>query len=245
MRGGRLRGIGRVSGWIAGLTALAAAGVLFSFFLVLKIGARTSQVRVPDFTGRTEADAAAMARSVDLRLEVTQQRHDPGVASGRILQQVPAAGTPVRRGRKVQLAISLGGRTLTVPRIVGQAARKVEIELAHGDLVPGDEARAPSRDVAAGIVVAQVPPAGVPVVPGTRIHRLVSAGREAPRWVMPDLEGRSLALVEGWTTMSGLRKGTVRRVDAPGRSAGTIVGQLPLAGHPVSSRDVIELTVAR
>jgi beta-lactam-binding protein with PASTA domain len=61
---------------------------------------------------------------------------------------------------------------------------------------------------------------------------------------MPDLVGRPLSEVERWIEISGFRRGAIRRIAAAGAPE-TIVGQLPPAGHPISSKGVIELTVAR
>ena len=80
---------------------------------------------------------------------------------------------------------------------------------------------------------------------GMRVHLLVSSGPRIPKWVMPDLEGVPLQGAEAWIETAGLRKGSIRRLDASGRPRGTVMGQLPLAGYPVRARDIVELTVAR
>lgn len=242
------RGFGRKAvvtvAWIAGAGVLLGSVALVSFFATLKLELKGTQVVVPDLAGMSRDEAARAAAARDLVIEVVQQRHDVRIPSGRVLQQEPPAGASVRRGRKVRLVESLGGEVLEVPRLVGQADRTMTIEIQREGLVAGDEAIVPSR-AAEGTVLAQEPPAGSPAVPGVRVHRLVSGGPEPPRWVMPDLAGRPLQRVERWIDLAGLRKGAVRRVDAPGRPSGTIVGQLPLAGYPVTSRGVVELTVAR
>ena len=104
----------------------------------------------------------------------------------------------------------------------------------------GEEVRA----TASGAVLAQVPPAKTPAVPNTRVHRLVSDGPPVATWVMPDLTGLSRGAAESWISASDFRRGAVRRVRMSGRRSGSVVGQLPLAGYPIRSRDVVELTVA-
>jgi beta-lactam-binding protein with PASTA domain len=73
----------------------------------------------------------------------------------------------------------------------------------------------------------------------------VSDGAAIPVWVMPDLSGLTRLQAERWISNAGFRQGAVRRVRIGGRPAGTVVGQLPLAGYPVRSSDVVELSVAR
>jgi beta-lactam-binding protein with PASTA domain len=151
----------------------------------------------------------------------------------------------VRRGRKIRLVVSLGGQVLSVPNLVGQGARAAEIELRREGLQPGSEAHVFFARSGAGEVLAQAPPPGTPAVPGTRIHRLVSDGEESKRWVMPELRGRSRDSAERWIDRWGFRHGAVRTVEAPGKAAGTVIGQLPLAGYPISVRGIVDLTIAQ
>ena len=204
---------------------------------------RSTEVEVPDLAGLTMESATERVASLGLVLLVVDHRNDPAVPSERILQQVPSAGAAVRRGRKIKLVMSLGDRVLKVPNIVGHAARAVEIELRQGGFAPGFEVHVPSSVAQAGSVLAQVPPPETPAVPNTRVHRLVSAGPARSVWVMPDLIGRSRTRVEAWIKRAGFRV-AVRRVRIPGRPAGMTVGQLPLAGYPIRSNDIVELTVA-
>ena len=62
---------------------------------------------------------------------------------------------------------------------------------------------------------------------------------------MPDLTGLSRTAAERWIRVCGFRIGAVRRVPSDSASPDTVVGQLPLAGYPVRSREIVELTLAR
>lgn len=239
-----LRRVALAAAWLFGGGALVALVFGFSFYFAMRVEMRSTEVKVPDLAGLTLEEAARRVEPLDLVLQVVDQRNDPAVASGRVLQQTPAARSSVRRGRKVKLVISLGGRVLVVPQLVGHASRAVEIELRQEGFMPGEEARIRSHGAAPGTVLAQVPPAETPAVPNTRVHRLVSDGEPVVTWVMPDLTGLGRGTVERWIESSPFRRGTVRRVRMNGRRVGTVVGQLPLAGYPIHARDVIELTVA-
>lgn len=231
-------------GWLLGGGALLGTVFVAAFYFAMQRKLHVTEVIVPDLTGMTLEEAKLRALPLDLQLHVTGERHDVRTASGRVLEQTPSQGAAVRRGRKIKLVMSLGGRVLRVPELVGHASRAVALELPRLGLLPGDEARVPSSTAAAGVVLAQVPAAGMPAVPGSRVHRLVSLGRSEPRWVMPDLRSRPRAEAESWLAIAGFRRGTVRHVHRPGQAPGTVVGQLPLAGYPVGSKDIVELTVA-
>lgn len=231
--------------WLVGGAGLVLLVFGFTFYLAMRVEMRSTEVQVPDLSGLDLDGAHQAVEALDLVLQVDDQRHDPAVESGRVLQQMPPPGASVRRGRKIKLIVSLGGKVLEVPDLIGHAARAVEIELRREGFIPGEEARIHHPDVPAGVVIGQVPPAATPAVPNTRVHRLVSDGQPVVNWVMPDLTGVTRARAERWLSTTGLRRGTVRRVRMSGRPAGSVVGQLPLPGYPVHSNDVVELTVAQ
>jgi serine/threonine-protein kinase len=239
------RGALRLAARAVALVALASACGAAGFWISLQFGPEVENVTVPDLSGVPVEEAARRARDAGLEIEIVEDRNDPEADPGTVAEQEPAAGAEVARGRRVRVVRSLGSERLVVPDLVGQPAREVEIRLRQLGLEAGVESRAWRRSAPAGAVVAQVPPAGGPASSGTRIHRLVSEGPVPVRWVMPDLGGRRLDVIESWLRWSGLRRGALRRVDAAGREPGTVVGQLPAAGSPVSARGVVELTLAR
>jgi len=241
----KLRRLARIALWTAAGGCLVLGVFAVSFYLAMRVEMRSTEVTVPDLRGVDLDEAHRMVEPVELVLQVDNQRHDPAVPSGHVLDQVPPPGASVRRGRKVKLIVSLGGEVLEVPDLVTHAARAVEIELRQEGFIPGDEARVYRTEAETGVVIAQVPPAGSPAVPNTRVHRLVSDGPRTATWVMPDLTRLSREEAERWIRTSGFRRGAVRRVRMSGHVSDSVVGQLPLAGYPVRSRDVIELTVAR
>ena len=230
--------------WVVGGGTVVLIVFVVSFFLAMRAEMRSSQVDVPDLSGLTLDSAGEKAAALHLVLVVVDQRNDPRVPSGRVIEQTPRPGANVRRGRKMKVILSLGGRVLEVPDLIGHAARAVAIELRQEPFTPGDEARVASYDREVGKVIAQVPAAGTRVVPNSRVHRLVSDGPPPATWIMPDLTGRTRDDAERWIKLCGFRRGPVRRVDEPDRPPGTVVAQLPLAGYPIRSRDIVELAVA-
>lgn len=240
-----MRKIGILALWIFGGGALVGAAFIFSFYMAMKSEMRSTEVKVPDLATMSMEEASKITDPMDLRLEVADHRHDLKVASGKILQQDPVAGASVRRGRRVKLVMSLGGRVLEVPDLTGKASRAVEFELLRDGYTPGDQARAHSREEPAGRVVAQAPLSESPAVPGTRVHRLVSAGPREPVYVMPDLIGLSGTAAQRWVRSYGFRVGPVREIRAGKERKGQVVGQSPPSGYPVPSKQIVELSVAR
>jgi len=236
--------VGRGALWIAAGSLVLGVVGLASFCVALRSDRRSDVLAVPDWAGKSREDAIADAARLGLVFEVSELRHDPAVTADRIVQQEPAAGTQVRHGRTIRVVVSLGGETLTVPAVTGQPARQAELALRRSGLTPGWDARVHAAAVPAGQVIDQAPSGGTLSVSGDRVHRLISEGPRTPRWVMPDLTGKTLRDAQEWITLCGFRSGAVRRVPADGKHSGTIVGQLPLSGYPIARRDVVELTVA-
>jgi serine/threonine-protein kinase len=215
-----------------------------AFFVTMSLELRSSEVAVPDFRGMSVDQTRERANALGLVVLVVEERHDPAVASGRVLEQTPRAGASVRRGRKVKLILSLGGELLQVPDLVGRALRTVQIELQRDGFVPGSEARVPSSQTPAGTILAQVPSPATPAVARARVHYLVSEGPRARAWVMPDLTGLTRAEAERWVETSGFRVGAVRTVPGRPAPAGLVVGQMPLSGYPIRTKDMVDLAVA-
>ena len=239
--GGRLL---RVSISVVGVLALCGVATIAGLYAVLRFAGREPAVEVPRLTGLSTEDAAASARRAGLVVEFAEERYDLDVPGGHILEQDPGPGVEVRPGRRIRVIVSLGGAVVRLERVIGRPDRQVEAELRQAGLIPGDAARVPTRRAAPGTVLAQVPAPGSAAPVGTRVHRLVASGALPVRWVMPELVGRTQAEAEEWVRIGGFRAGPLRRV-ASSESIGTVVGQLPPAGHPISANGVVELTVAR
>jgi serine/threonine-protein kinase len=231
-----------LSGLIAGLL-----GVVFlaSFYFSWQGSRRADEVRVPDVTGLLLAEAGDRLEESELVSEMSEERFDLEVASGRILEQRPVAGASVRRGRKVRLIVSRGDRMLEIPELIGRADRAVQLGLGRDGFLVGDRAVVHDPEIAEGRVLVQWPPSGRPGVRNERVHRLVSLGPQTRVWVMPDLRNRKRTDVERWIDYAGLRRGAVRLRSVAGEVAGTVIGQAPLPGHPVRDREAIYLTVVR
>jgi len=86
----------------------------------------------------------------------------------------PAAGTNVAPGTSVQITVSRGAPTITVPSLLelSQADARTRLELEG--LVLGTVTRRRTSDAAAGTVVAQRPAAGTLAAPGTVVDIVVA-----------------------------------------------------------------------
>lgn len=180
-------------------------------------------VTVPNLIGRTLASQAPLLRERRLGVDAVTER-DSAEPVGVVLAQRPAAGTQVRPGSMVSVAVSRGPPPrVTVPDVVGIAESVAHARLADRKLP--FEARAVASTRAEGVVLAQSPAAGSEVAPGTTVRLQVSDGSLV---AVPALVGESAELAGDALARVGLRgEVETRESQAP---PGQVLDQQPNAG---------------
>ena len=208
------------------LSAFAVGILVFNNVLMPRLIHRGGEVRVPELSNLTVEEAQKALQPAGLQLSRAGERFDAGVLRGRIVQQEPAAGTPVRGRARVTVIVSLGEEFSSVPALFGESRRNAELLLEQAGLRVGGITRAPSDAVGEGLVVATDPPAESVLPRGTPVALLLSTGLGDEVFVMPELIGRELGRVRGQLEAQGFR------VLSPpsGAPNGPIVLQDPPAG---------------
>jgi len=213
---------------------------MLSALTAMRIAIHGREADVPNLVGMAPGEAEGVLLDRGLRVDVESRFYSSNVPEGRILSQVPPAGTVVRRGWRVRVAESLGIARAKVPNVVGQSSRAAEINLRRRGLEVGKLAlvRLPNKPI--DQVIAMSPPPDT-VGPSPKVSLLLTTSQEQG-WLMPNLVGQKLAEVSKLIKRSNLQL-QVREVQAPGVPAETVVEQSPRAGSKVSSS--IALKVAR
>lgn len=144
--------------------------------LVVSIG--PPRDTVPDLVGQTEAEAVDALREAGFESETTrvfsQQKE------GIVVSQEPKAGSNLKEGETVNLAVSRGARPVAVPDVVGTTSSEATATLQAAGLkvnVVGVPSSEPS-----GTVVAQSPAAGQEAPAGStvRLNVAQAPGTTAP-----------------------------------------------------------------
>jgi len=192
---------------------------LISALAAMSFAIHGREAPVPDMRGKTPNEARLMAEEAGLVVQAESNYYSPTVPEGRVLSQMPAAGTIVRRGWEIRFALSLGPQRITIPQVVGQSERVADINIAERGLELGSTSRTelPSP-VTAGRVVGQNPPADATDISAPRISLLV-AGQQAPQsFVMPRFIGQPLGSVTITLQNAGLSVGKVTMATPPDNS---------------------------
>jgi eukaryotic-like serine/threonine-protein kinase len=203
-------------------------------------------VTVPELVGQTPEAAQKAARGVGLRVEeqTGRARYDERVPSGRVLLQDPEAGSLAKPAQAVRVVLSLGPRALRVPELQGLAPRAAVVKLSRESLELGPVSWYRDPNAPQGIV-AQEPEPDVPAEKGEAVRVLTSRGAPEMRVLMPDFVGQDAQVVRDRLEKFGFRVGSARFEFYDGVQPNTVLKQFPPAGYPLSSREVVSLTVSR
>jgi len=229
----------------ATLIALAAVAAVAGYITIQVVTGKES-VEVPDLTGIEMSEALRQLDEVGLRLQLEEEDpsgFDDVVPAGHVLRQHPAAGSYLKRDRKVRAVLSLGPRDVYVPRVVGEDVTTAQRRLQDAGLKLGDIVYVDHPLVPENVVVDQEP-SRVSTGSDGRINLLVSSGGGDDAFVMPDLLGARAALVGAVLERRGFRLLTETE-PYDGIPPGTIVRQKPLAGSQIRAGGTIWVWASR
>ncbi len=173
--------------WLAaglGLLVIIASGILL-FLLFSGIGEEEPTpsptpeptieiVKTPDFVGRREAGAQALAERWGVILEIAYHETDE-VEAGRVVEQFPEPETEVPAGTTVQVTVATQVETVVVPDLHGIKEDNAVGVLEDSGLHPGERASIIDQ-LPEGYVVSTDPRAGSSVTRGAQVAYTVSLG---------------------------------------------------------------------
>jgi beta-lactam-binding protein with PASTA domain len=194
----------------------------------LEVAVEEPLPETPDVVGLFEGEA--IARMAEAGVEV--QRVDPvssDEAAGRVIDQLPTAGTPVTPGTSGALWIADGVRRTDVPDVVGRPLDGAQDTLADRGLA-GTVVGEVASDEPAGTVLRQFPAAGSRVDVGAGVDLEVSSGPPPPEALeVPSVVGFTLGGARGALGAAGFALGAVDSVESR-TPEGTVIDQSPPAG---------------
>jgi serine/threonine-protein kinase len=233
--------------WGAGKLLLLAGALLLTYLLfaaaAMRVALKTREVEVPSLVGRTVNDASALLADAGLDLRVEEGRRiDPKVPAGQVLSQEPQPGLRTRRDRSVKVWISAGPRASTVPSLIGESERTVELRIKQEGLALTAASEVRSADYPSGAVIAQTPP---PKSAASQVAVLVNRGERGATYVMPDLIGVNGDRAADLLRARGFRVAVVGDHPYPGVPSGIVLRQTPQAGFQIAPGETIALEVSR
>jgi beta-lactam-binding protein with PASTA domain len=224
---------------------------LSSALLAMRFAIHGREVRVPSLSGLATAEAERIANADGLVLSVESRFYVAEVPQGRIVSQVPAPETRVRRGWKILVAESLGPQRAAIPNLIGQSEHAADINISRHGLEIGSVSTLRLPGTPPQTVVAQSPPPEGKDATSPKVSLVFSATDNAQRYVMPSFVGKTLAEATDALEEAGFTVGMVWSAAAPSGDEtpagvpGIIVRQYPLAGQKVAAGAAINFEIQR
>src|SRR5258708_6321924 len=217
---------------------------LVSALTAMRLAIHGHEVDVPDLVGKSPAAARMIAEQSGLEINVERQYYSPTVPEGKILSQLPPAGSQVRRGWQIRVAESLGPQRVEIPNVMGQSQRVANINIRRRGLDVGAIAQMRLPDAPEGQVLSQAPPPNASGVSAPKISLLVAEPPLPQALVMPSFVGQRVGSVTLALQDAGLHLGTVTPATSENSSPATpvvapspaslIVSQNPVAGQKIT-----------
>lgn len=222
---------------------IVAAGV--SAITAMRWAIQGKEVSVPALEGKSENEAASILQENKLTLRVWGKRFSQDVPAGKVVEQIPPAGTRLKSSRSVRVLLSQGSRSYAVPDLVGSSLRAAKLTLEQRNFTLGSTSMTRTATGDPLTIQQQDPQPGSQEGADPTVNVLVSAGRIEDSFVMPDIVGKRLDQVASRVRSEGFQLGKLSFRKASGVDTGVIVQQQPQAGHRVLKSDPIVLEVSQ
>jgi serine/threonine-protein kinase len=146
--------------------------------IIVRVSKGKETLPVPNVSGQEQVDAEAELEAAGFEVSVITGPSD--AAEGTVFAQNPDAGFEAAKGSLVQISISEGPATASVPSVVGQTAELAQLALEDAGFVVDVqqiETSDPSQD---SLVQSQNPSGGVQADPGSTVTIWVGVYVEPP-----------------------------------------------------------------
>lgn len=198
------------------------------------------QVEVPEVVGLSQEEAEAEITDAKLKVGDIATEASDEFEEGTVISQSPEPGEEVDARSEVDLVVSGGPETVTVPSVIGQSEDTAISEIQAAGLT-ADVLTAPSEEEE-GTVIAQDPEAGTEAAAGDVITITVSEGVEERE--MPDVTGQDGDEAQAFLEAEyGLAVTQVEEPCARATPPGSVCRQDPEAGTPVAEGDSATLYI--
>ncbi|WP_187296198.1 Stk1 family PASTA domain-containing Ser/Thr kinase [Tepidibacter mesophilus] len=200
----------------------------------------TKNYEMPDFENNTLEDATSRLESIGVSVQVRNELYDSAVEKNHIIDQIPAAGSSIRKGQTVKFDVSKGGEPVTVPNLVRKTLDSAENILKESDLKEG-VIDYEFSSLPEGTIISQKPRAFTEVEEGTGIDFIVSKGEEVKLVRVPDLVGKTLE--DARILLVDLGIGKIKYEENKNKKEGVILNQSLKGGQHVEEGKKIDLIV--
>jgi len=212
-----------------------------NFLLIPMVVRKGEEVSVPNVCNLPLDSATMVLKKAGLQSVVTERRYDQIIEQGRIIIQEPLPDTKVKKGRIINLSVSLGPEKIVVPALSGLEFAKAKQIIDRLGLMVGDIDTIFSDSIGEGRVIQTVPEPETEVKKGDAIKIILSKGILLKT---PNLVGLKIDSAKVIIKNLNLILGSITEVEGTGEK-GTIIVQNPQPDQLVNKGDTINLMVVK
>jgi eukaryotic-like serine/threonine-protein kinase len=230
---------------VAIVTACVVVGYFLLDLAVMPLYTRQYQaISVPNVVFQSFNEAEKTLHQSGLRIVKDGEKFDETLPAGKIVFQNPEASATVKKGRRIYVTVSKGGRTFEMPKLIGFALRDVRFIIQDHELSLGLIHYRRDPFLPDGVVCDQSLAAGRTVGVQSRVDITVSLGVEPTEFIVPNLVGKSEedALME--LQKAGLTTGIIRQQATEELLPSTVISQSLQAGQQVAKGDTVHIVVS-
>lgn len=179
--------------------------------LTVSLGAKN--VKVPNVTGKAEAEAIKVLTDAGLKYTVSYEQDDK-TEEGKVIRQGEKAGNEVEPGTEILIVVCSGRATVQVKNVVGKTESEATTIL-KGQGFKVNVLKEYNSTVKSGNVIKQTPASGTQQLPGSTITITVSKGAQ-PITVNFDATGGKVVGNASKTVYQNSTYGTLPTAEATG-----------------------------
>ena len=224
------------------ILAFFIVGILAANFLIMPLlVGRGEEVVVPNVCDLSLEAAIQELSTAGLQGVVVERRFDRIIEEGHVIVQEPLPDAHVKKGRIINLTVSLGPETISIPYLSGVNYEQGVLIISNIGLVVTKVDSAFSDSIESGRIIGTVPEAGTETQRGDGVRLILSKGIIHR---MPNLVGKQLSQAQVLLKRMGLIIGGVEEVQGSGRK-GTIIVQNPEPDRIVNRGDTVTVMVIK
>ena len=225
------------------LAVLGIGYFLYSYFFS-DLFSRTEEVQVPQLIGQY-FENFDQSQYPDLQFEVTDQRASDAYESGYVIDQSVDAGSMVKAGSTINLTLSTGMESNTMPNLVNLTLENAQIYLNSLPITLSISVDYQESDVyTEGYIMRTIPERDEPLTDGQSITLVVSTGVPVELVKVPSLIGSDVDEALDAIDRAGLGRGMVKYIDSD-LPEGTVTFQSIDADEEVKAGTVINLQASK
>lgn len=206
-------------------------------------GPAEKTVKVPDVTGKSEADAQKQLEDKGF-VVASETDYSDSVPQGYVISTNPTAGTEWAEGNTVTMVVSMGKEKISVPNVSGVDPDSAQTTLQGVGLTLGSESSSEySDEYEEGTIIRTVPAAGEQVEKGTTVNYVLSKGKKTETVEVPTLSGLTRSQAEAKLSGLGLTANVTESYDST-VTKGYVISQSVTPGSQIEKGATVDIVVS-